>query len=106
MKDFFENNCDVVKDLLPLYADGGCSAKTAKLIRKHLDMCKDCRAYLKSVKKQNVKSVNYEIPESHPDYKALSKKIRRRRTVCTSVIASALLLLAAGNAVYFITNDR
>ena len=54
MKDFFENNCEVVKDVLPLYADGGCSAKTGKLIRKHLDMCQSCRKYYKTVKKTSV----------------------------------------------------
>lgn len=109
MKDFFENNCDIVENLLPIYADGGCSEKTGKLIRKHLDVCPKCRKYLKTVKntkKCNAKTVAEEIPESLPDYKALSKKIRHRRAMYTSVITSAFLLLVAGDIIYFLTNDK
>lgn len=106
MKDFFENNCDIVEDLLPLYADGGCSEKTAKLIRKHLDVCPECRKYLKAVKRTGKKTVSDEIPDSTPDYKALSKKIKQRRFIRTSVIASTILLLVAGDVIYFLTNDK
>ena len=106
MKDFFENNCDVAEDLLPLYADGGCSENTAKLLRKHLDVCPECRKYLKSVKRMKSKVLEDDIPDSAPDYKTLSKKIKRRRKIYTSIITSALILLTAGDIIYFITNDR
>ena len=106
MKDFFENNCEVVKDVLPLYADGGCSAKTGKLIRKHLDMCQSCRKYYKTVKKTAEKTAGEDIPVSVPDFSALRKKIKHRRHVYASVFASALLLIAAGDVIYFLVNDK
>ncbi len=106
MKDFFENNCDIVENLLPIYADGGCSDKTGKLIRKHLDVCPKCRKYLKTVKKSSKKTVSEDIPDSVPDYKALSKKIKHRRALYTSIITSAFILLVAGDVIYFLTNDK
>ena len=106
MKDFFENNCEVVRDILPLYADGGCSGRTAKLVRKHLDICSDCRKYLRSVKRSDKKASCEDIPVSVPDYMELRKKIKHRRTVYTSVITSAFLLLAASNVIYFLTDEH
>ena len=106
MKDFFENNCDIVEDLIPLYADGGCSEKTGKLIRKHLDVCPACRKYLKSVKRTSKKTACDDIPDPIPNYKALSKKIKHRRALYTSVITSAFILLTAADVVYLLLNDR
>lgn len=39
-------SCDVIKDLLPLYKDDVCSAKSKDLIEAHLTECEDCREYL------------------------------------------------------------
>ena len=36
-------NCNVIKDLLPLYVDECCSDESAKLIAEHLEKCEDCR---------------------------------------------------------------
>ena len=33
----------MIKDLLPLYIDGLCSDETDKIIKDHLDSCKDCK---------------------------------------------------------------
>ena len=31
-----KNNCDIIRDLLPLYVDGVCSQESAKLVEEHL----------------------------------------------------------------------
>lgn len=36
-------NCDVIKDLLPLYVDKCCSRASEKLVEEHLEICADCR---------------------------------------------------------------
>ena len=36
-------DCDVVRDLLPLYADGACSPASAALVEAHLAGCPACR---------------------------------------------------------------
>ena len=36
-------NCNVIKDLLPLYLDQCCSQESAALVSEHLDLCEGCR---------------------------------------------------------------
>ena len=42
--------CDVVRDLLPLYVDGGASAESRALVEAHLALCPDCRAECEALK--------------------------------------------------------
>lgn len=35
--------CNVIKDLLPLYVDECCSEESAKLVAEHLETCESCR---------------------------------------------------------------
>ena len=41
-----KNNCDIIRDLLPLYVDGVCSQESAKLVEEHLTDCQSCRELL------------------------------------------------------------
>lgn len=38
-----EINCNIIRDLLPLYEDGVVSEDTAQLVREHLEGCPACR---------------------------------------------------------------
>ena len=38
-----EINCNIIRDLLPLYEDGAVSEDTAQLVREHLEGCPACR---------------------------------------------------------------
>lgn len=37
------NNCEIVKDLLPMYIDGLCSDTSNKLVKQHLSTCSHCK---------------------------------------------------------------
>lgn len=39
-------NCDIVRDLLPLYADGLCSEESRRAVEEHLKTCEACRKLL------------------------------------------------------------
>ena len=39
-------SCNIIADLLPMYADGKCSEYTKKCIIHHTDNCKNCRTLL------------------------------------------------------------
>ncbi|MCD7760161.1 MAG: zf-HC2 domain-containing protein [Clostridiales bacterium] len=43
-------SCDVMDDLLPLYADGACGQETAALVEAHLADCPRCRARLEQMR--------------------------------------------------------
>ena len=45
-----EIECDVIRDLLPLYADEACSEKSRALVYEHLLDCPDCRKMLQMAK--------------------------------------------------------
>jgi len=37
-------NCNIIKDLLPLYIDDCCSDETRELVKEHLEACEECNA--------------------------------------------------------------
>ena len=39
-------NCDVIRDLLPLYVDGISSKESTRLVEEHISECNGCRAVL------------------------------------------------------------
>ncbi len=43
-------NCNVVKDLIPLYIDGCCSEESIKIVEEHINDCSDCRKLLEDMK--------------------------------------------------------
>lgn len=43
-------NCNIIKDLLPLYIDDCCSDESAKEIEEHLAECQNCQNALESMK--------------------------------------------------------
>ncbi|MBR3107711.1 MAG: zf-HC2 domain-containing protein [Clostridia bacterium] len=53
--------CDVIRDLLPLYADEACSEKTRALVNEHLLDCADCRNILQKLKENEIEdNLRYE----------------------------------------------
>ena len=42
--------CEVIQDLIPLYVDGVCSAKSKLYIEEHLKSCETCHNYLAEMK--------------------------------------------------------
>ncbi|MFL0374724.1 zf-HC2 domain-containing protein [Paenibacillus amylolyticus] len=49
--------CDVVRDLLPLYYDNVCSTATKREIEAHIATCSDCKMMLEKLKDQEYLSI-------------------------------------------------
>ena len=49
-------NCEIIKDLLPLYVDNICSNQSRKIVEEHLDECPKCQTYLQEIKKTIIKT--------------------------------------------------
>lgn len=43
-------NCNIVKDLIPLYIDGCCSEESGKAVEEHIRDCYDCKRLLEDMK--------------------------------------------------------
>ena len=50
-----ENECNVIKDLLPSYIDNLTSIESNELINKHLKECDSCKKFLNNIKNEEVK---------------------------------------------------
>jgi len=85
-----EIGCEIIRDLLPPYADGLASPQTRALVDGHLEGCEPCSQALEQLRSE-------ETAAPLPPGKALArvkKKIKRKRlyiAVISAVIAIAVL---------------
>lgn len=90
-----KNNCDIVRDLLPLYAENMCSETSRSIVAEHLGECKECRNELEKI------SANVVI-QADSDISAF-KRIKRRARIENGIICivCAVVILIAGWLVQF-----
>ena len=80
-------SCDVIRDLLPLYAEDLASEDSSILIEEHLCNCDPCSAVFRELKKEAPVPME-TVPESLSKVK---KNIRRRRVL--SVMAAVITVI-------------
>lgn len=78
--------CDVIRDLLPLYAEGLASESSKKLVEEHLAQCENCRRVLEELKKPPV------VPVEEPAIGNVRREIVKRRWLA---VGCAVLLVCA-----------
>lgn len=86
-------SCDIIRDLLPLYAEDMASEDSKKLVDEHLCGCDDCVKVLGSLKK-GTPIIMEAVPKS---LNKVKKLIRRRRLL--SVLAAVTTLITLVSAV-------
>ena len=87
-------SCNIIRDLLPLYAEDLASEDTRTMVEEHLCTCEDCTEALNDMKK------NAPVPvEVAPDsLQKVKRTIRRKRVL--SVMAALLTLITLASAVF------
>ncbi|HBR01300.1 MAG TPA: hypothetical protein DD738_01655, partial [Ruminiclostridium sp.] len=83
-------NCNIVKDILPLYADNIVSEDTKKLVEEHLLNCNDCKKEL-SLLKSDLETPTVVITEK--DDIAFLKKIGldiKKKRVFTAMLSATI----------------
>ncbi len=78
-------NCDVIKDLIPLYIDGCCSEESEKKVKEHLESCNSCKQFFLDM------SAPTDIIETEKAPKITFNKINDWKA---SVLQSGLLFLS------------
>lgn len=94
-----KNNCDIVRDLLPLYAEDMCSEESRKAVAEHLSECGECRKELEKIN-ANV------IIQADSDISAF-KRIKKRamiEKVIISIISVAVILHIGWFAQFYMLN--
>jgi hypothetical protein len=82
--------CEIVRDILPLYADHVCSDTSREIIDEHLKTCPDCGAYLEKIRASEAES---ELRDEKAQ--VLKYQVRRfkRRSAAVGSIISALFMV-------------
>lgn len=94
--------CEIVRDILPLYVDGACSEASTEMIKEHLETCADCRA----IYEQMCSHTNEDILQKEKDgviarHEKTEKKKSRRRIVFVSVFVASVCLVLCIMLHYF-----
>lgn len=92
MEQNIQLNCEIVRDLLPLYHDKVVSKETETAVENHLDICSECL--------QEYKKINTELPETKSakvkaDVGRIFKKIKTKAflkgALITCLIAAVII---------------
>lgn len=88
-------NCDIVRDLLPLYVDEVCSEKSREAVEDHLEGCAACRAYLAELDAPlpGMKELAYDDAVPLREIAAEWKKLRWKSWLKGAAAVAALCLL-------------
>lgn len=73
-------DCNVVKDLIPLYIDDCCSEESGKIVKEHIDSCSECRSLYESMKTPS------DMEPSFPAPTKLSRVNEWRASILQSVL--------------------
>ena len=92
-----EISCDVIRDILPLYASDVVSADTKELILEHLETCPECRHELELLQKD----ITIPIQKEAQPLKQVKRKINMAKIKITilSILGTLLIL---GSAAWFL----
>jgi hypothetical protein len=85
-----EKECEVIRDLLPLYADDVCSGRSRELIEEHLQSCPDCSAMLAKLRTNEIETGLKEEKEQVIEYQA--KRFKRRSATVGSVVSGLFMI--------------
>ena len=89
------NECNIIRDILPLYADKMVSADTASFVEEHLTGCAECCAELEKLKAADVIEAAVSDAENDDEkrLKVFAGKINRKRHIVISAFAAVLLII-------------
>lgn len=91
-----KNECSIVCDLLPLYAEDMVSEDTAEFVKEHLGNCPTCRAELEKLRKPVQPVAAQHVPDIDAGpLKRLKKALLMEKVqaiLCTAAVLLALML--------------
>ena len=82
--------CEIVRDILPLYVDDVCSASSREIIDEHLKTCPDCAAYLEDIRASEAES---ELKSEKSMVIQNQARRFKRRSAATGSVISALFMI-------------
>lgn len=93
-------DCEIIKDLLPLYCDGVCSEQSKNAVEEHLEGCEICKNIKSDFENHNL-NPNINVKEEKSKIKIIMdirKKIAVKKTIISLV--SIVLTVAVISGIY------
>ena len=85
-----KTDCEVIRDLLPLYADDACSGKSRELVEEHLEECPACQETLARIRATELESGLKREKSTVIEYAA--RQFRRRSATVGSLVAALIMI--------------
>lgn len=97
-----KRECNIVRDLLPLYIENMVSAESREFVEAHLSKCPECNAfYFEMTEGGEEKIGDSEAQNKILPLQIVKKKLIKRIVISViSIILSIAVLIGAGTAVY------
>ena len=93
-----KNECNIIRDILPLYIEGLASADTVAFVEEHLEKCSECRKELENMKSEisldEVVSVACESENDSKPLRKFARKWKRKKRIVITSLAVVLLIVA------------
>lgn len=83
-----ELDCNIVRDMLPMYIEKLISDESNVAIRRHLEHCEDCTRHL-----ENLKKLNYYLTATDKEKKSFKRKNYILEGIIAAVCIVALCIL-------------
>lgn len=94
------NECDIIKDLLPSYVDEICSEASKLWIEEHLAECEECRGVEKLMKNTEISAKRLEQEQLEAGKKVIRQNLRR------SLLNLGLCFVMAFLMIFVFETDR
>lgn len=103
-------NCEIIRDLIPLYIDGTASAASRSAVSSHLSGCEACRSLcamfrqeqhtrrIKASNKAAKRETDFSASAQESAYLLLAERLRRRKQRTDAANAAMIILLCASFA--------
>ena len=83
-------DCEVIRDLLPLYADDACSEKSREMVEEHLQGCPDCCEFLDLLRQTELETDLRSEKESVIQYAV--RRFRRRSAAVGGTVSGLFMI--------------
>ncbi len=84
------NICEIIRDLLPLYADDACSEESRQLVQEHLQECHECGSMLEKLKSHEIEDDLQIEKENVIEYGL--KQFRKRSATVGSAVSGVFMV--------------
>ena len=97
-------DCEIVRDILPLYLDSVCSPSSREIIDEHLKTCPDCAAYLEDIRASEAESALKS--EKSLVIRDQARRFKRRSAATGSVISALFMIPILICLIVNLTSER